>query len=312
MTWHVMKPNKRGSLGGYHMVKIRNDKGKLKSIGRYRLLVLAFLGVPKNIDIAVINHKNGKPWDDRIDNLEWTTRSGNNQHAYDTGLKSDARPILVKNMIDGTITRYNTLAMCARTLGYTSATFIQWRLRKGTELKRYSDELMFKYDDGTPWPEIDWFNTRIQRGGVCQDYFALNVFTKELITFHGLWEGQRLLGVDRGTICSHVNHGYMLPINGYIVRFRTSDVKWPKFNDRVLAICKDHPYKQPNGIIALDLETNEELFFTSSVKAAEHFNVKKETIWFYSRIKKPYRKRYLISVFRIHEVMRSLQSENSG
>lgn len=311
VTWYVSGPTQRGGVGGYYTASVMNEHGKVRWIGRHRLLALAFLGAPDNVDKMVINHRNGIPGDDRIENLEWVTRGQNNQHAYDSGLKSDAKPILVKNMISGEVTRYNTIALCARALGYTTGTFIYWRLNKVDGIKRYSDEIMFKYDDGTPWPEVDWFDMKIHRGGVEQDYVALNLFTKELQVFRGLNEGQRITGIDKGTICSHVNHGRLLPMNGWIVRFMTASIKWPKFNERILAICRDHPLKQPHGLVVLDTQTGEETFYTSTEKACEVMGLKKQTVWQYHRENKLYKKRYRFSVFNIHEAVRSLQCEST-
>lgn len=306
MAWYITKPTK-GSVGGYYMAKIMNDAGELKNIGRHRLLCLAYHGVPNDVDSLVINHKNGIPGDDRLDNIEWVTRGQNNQHAYDTGLKKDAKPVFVRNMLSGETTRYPTVEACARALGYTSGTFIYWRLNRTSEIRRYSDELMFKYDDGSDWPTIDWSNQVIYRSSVAQDYMALNVFTNEIHVFNGLTNGESLIGVDKGTIAAHVQHGRLLPINGYIVRYLTSDVAWPKFNQRILEICRDFPMKQPCGVVALDTESGEETFYTSAKKAAEAYGIKVTTLRHLITTGKLWRKKVKFSTYDIHQVIRSLQ-----
>ena len=50
------------------------------------LVALAFLG-PKPSPDAEVNHINGIKLDPRLENLEWTDRQGNAQHAHDTGLQ---------------------------------------------------------------------------------------------------------------------------------------------------------------------------------------------------------------------------------
>lgn len=48
----------------------------------HRLVAKAFLGAPPTPK-HVVNHLNGKPADNRVENLEWTTASGNMKHAYE-------------------------------------------------------------------------------------------------------------------------------------------------------------------------------------------------------------------------------------
>jgi hypothetical protein len=51
----------------------------------HRIVAAAFIGpCPDGLEI---NHKNGIKLDNRAENLEYTTRSANMKHAYDSGLR---------------------------------------------------------------------------------------------------------------------------------------------------------------------------------------------------------------------------------
>jgi hypothetical protein len=69
--------------GNYYTVKLFNDgKPKIKRINV--LVAEAYIPNPNNLPEA--NHLNGNPEDNRVENLEWSTKRGNSQHACDTGL----------------------------------------------------------------------------------------------------------------------------------------------------------------------------------------------------------------------------------
>lgn len=73
------------SGNGYMTVALLTKNG-YKTFLVHRLVGLVFLGSPPSKNL-VINHKNGiKDWN-TINNLEWTSYSGNNKHAYDNNLK---------------------------------------------------------------------------------------------------------------------------------------------------------------------------------------------------------------------------------
>lgn len=80
---------KRPSLtnSGYYSVTLTSDDGKLKTFSIHRLVAIAFVDNPSNL--PVVNHINGIKTDNTCVNLEWTTHSGNHQHAVEFGLKSE-------------------------------------------------------------------------------------------------------------------------------------------------------------------------------------------------------------------------------
>jgi hypothetical protein len=80
-TGRVLKP---GIRCGYPSVSLcKHNKGKNKLI--HRLVAEAFILNPE--DKPQVNHINGIKYDNRLDNLEWNTRSENGLHSYNSGLQ---------------------------------------------------------------------------------------------------------------------------------------------------------------------------------------------------------------------------------
>lgn len=68
---------------GYKFISFGQGKNRI-CLYAHRLVAMHFLPMIDGKD--QVNHKNGKPADNRVENLEWCTRSENMQHAYATGL----------------------------------------------------------------------------------------------------------------------------------------------------------------------------------------------------------------------------------
>lgn len=73
--------------GDYKTISVR--KHGIVSI--HRLVANAF--IPNTENKPEVNHINGIKTDNRVENLEWCTRSENVKHAYDTGLLKKAQKV---------------------------------------------------------------------------------------------------------------------------------------------------------------------------------------------------------------------------
>lgn len=73
---------------GYYRVSLYGkDKNlKNKKFFRHRLVAMHFLNNPNNY--SEVNHRDGNKSNNHVSNLEWTSRSGNEQHARQNGLKT--------------------------------------------------------------------------------------------------------------------------------------------------------------------------------------------------------------------------------
>jgi hypothetical protein len=60
--------------------------GKQGKFFVHRLVAMAFIPNPYNKEF--VNHKDGNPANNHVDNLEWATRQENEDHAFATGLKN--------------------------------------------------------------------------------------------------------------------------------------------------------------------------------------------------------------------------------
>lgn len=78
----ILRKNKRL---GYIYVDLWNISGRTHRV--HRLVAKAFLTPDKSR--PDVNHKNGDKTDNRLENLEWCTKSENAQHAIETGLRKN-------------------------------------------------------------------------------------------------------------------------------------------------------------------------------------------------------------------------------
>jgi HNH endonuclease len=93
-VWSLPKKTRKGTRlikalrhpkTGYMYLDLCKD-GKIKKFTVHRLVALAYLPNPENK--PQVNHINGDKTDNRVVNLEWCTRSENQKHSIDIGLRT--------------------------------------------------------------------------------------------------------------------------------------------------------------------------------------------------------------------------------
>jgi hypothetical protein len=75
---------KATNTNGYDKISMKHNDGSIKTFQVHRVVALNFLKKPKDRDI--VNHIDGNKLNNRLSNLEWTTRSQNAQH-YEKKIK---------------------------------------------------------------------------------------------------------------------------------------------------------------------------------------------------------------------------------
>lgn len=114
-------------------VKLWRD-GKMKTHLVSRLIATAFIPNPENK--GFVNHKNGNPLDNSKENLEWTTRTENQKHAFDTGLMSTNKKVCLKDLSNNTEYHFNSMSEASKYLGKNHG-YVSAKLKKGTKIKGY-------------------------------------------------------------------------------------------------------------------------------------------------------------------------------
>lgn len=107
-------------------MKPRLDKGYVgimlneKNYPIHRLVAIQFIPNPDNKEL--VSHKDGNKMNNHVDNLEWTTRSENVQHAYDTDLNTNYKSIHMYELSGKYIKTFKTIADACRELNLDCST----------------------------------------------------------------------------------------------------------------------------------------------------------------------------------------------
>lgn len=230
VKWHIFPPiPERNIKGGYRTYRFRLN-GAVAIMPRHRAMMLTFKEYPDNCDVLVVNHINGVPGDDRLENLEWLTRGQNNKHAYVTDLKTQHDRVLCRDVITGEVVEYYSISECARALGYPTDETIRQRLITSAFCKVFQDGKQFKYkDDKREWiiPQDPLKAIRDAKEHI--EIVSKNCLTSEELPHRSAIDACRRTGVNDSTIIYRLNKDDRSPLYGYQFKYLNDVRPFPSF-----------------------------------------------------------------------------------
>lgn len=240
--WSVTKDSVKGPnctrtyKGGYRKAAVIDNHGQRKNLFRHRALGLAFIPFILREKKMIINHINGIPGDDRLENLEWCTYSENAKHAYDNDLYETPRmvPVHFRNWKTGEEKKYRSKFDCMREVGKSDA-FITQRIKAFDKI--FDDGLDFKLDDGRDWPTDRKMTRALQFNNV----IARNVFTGTISIYESLRRAAEVTGVSEVNVYRHCEENTIVPTRGYNFRYFPTDEGFPVHSDKSLQMFRDNP-----------------------------------------------------------------------
>lgn len=211
-----------------------------KEVSVHRLMALTFLQHPIHTEGLVINHIDGNPANNTISNIEWATYSKNLLHAHRTGLRKEAKEILVMDISSRVVTTYPSLGEFCAKVGFDDS--VLWdRLRHNRPIYPYEGYYVKYKTDTRPFPAPGFEFDRRDKG-ISVDVKCID--TGVVTQYSSISKAAAAMGEDVGTVAYQIRQKSMKKVRGYLVR-ESSDAPWPdpdtlediQSADTILAKC---------------------------------------------------------------------------
>ena len=218
--WRILQ----GSVNpdGYCNFRLRTDSNTTLTIGKHRLLALAYLKPDHDITDYVVNHIDGDKTNNSLDNLEWVTHQGNIEHAGLTGLTTKCKPIETRDYATGKVNFYPSVVECSRFLNLTKDAILH---RLGTARTRvFPEGLQYRYyNESSEWVSPD-INISY---GVEKPVLVRDINTLEVSVYKMLTDAADALNVAPSTVTSWLKApNQLVPSRGIQIMLKSSGSNW--------------------------------------------------------------------------------------
>ena len=119
----LRKRNPENIFSKYDEMVNLQVNGHNTTVAVHRLLALAFIPNPDNKD--TVNHIDGNPSNNKLDNLEWCSQSENSTHAHNNDLVSGRYTLCSRSNIlyrEVEVTKYNSIKEAASAVATSNIT----------------------------------------------------------------------------------------------------------------------------------------------------------------------------------------------
>jgi HNH endonuclease len=270
-TYVIPGNEKINSRGGYVAVRGGFTQGVTKIYLRHRALCLAFKEFPDHVDQMVVNHINGIPGDDRLENLEWVTKGDNNLHAYVNDLKNQHDRVLVRNILTNEVTEYYSVSECARKLGYATDETIRQRLKASVFGQVFQDGTQIKYKaDPRDWVYIADPEKAVRENQQRLPCIVRCCKTLTVTEFGSVTDAAKHTGVLRSTIEYRLKKSDKSLLSGWQFKYVNDSEEFPNFTEQDYFLSLEDKQKM---VRARNLLTGEEMEFDSIRSAGRYFDI---------------------------------------
>ena len=262
---------KKNIRGGYYLFNTSSKGLGNFSSSRHRALCLTFKEYPDNVDSLIVNHINGIPGDDRLENLEWATKGDNNLHAYVNDLKNQHDRVLVRNILTNEVTEYYSVSECARKLGYATDETIRQRLKASVFGQVFQDGTQIKYKaDLRDWVYIVDPEKAVRENQQRLPCIVRCCKTLTVTELGSVTDAAKHTGVLRGNIEYRLKKSDKSPLSGWQFKYTRDSEEFPSFTEQDYVLSLEDKQKI---VHARNLLTGEEMEFDSIRAAGRHFDI---------------------------------------
>ena len=266
-------PSGSSITGGYKVAPVINDLGRRVGISRHRVKMITFKHPKVDISKYIVNHIDGIPGNDDLSNLEWCTYSQNTKHAYDNNLHPNKVVRIISwNVATGEFKTYNTLEAASLEHGLSPISLRNRTLNKRKH-RLYEDLLLFKENDGKPWPIIE---DKVYSLDGTSMVVSKNIYDNSIDIYSSTTHAAYEVDMCNTLMGHHIKNGHLDPINDRW--FRKLDgplasVKFPVFEEfDILRYESNIKFKSAYPILTF-LATGETKSYLSYQHASEELGI---------------------------------------
>lgn len=244
------------------------------------IMANAFVNKPETEELLEVNHIDGNKLNFTISNLEWLTRSDNVIHAYTTGLRSDNRTTLVKDLTTGKIESFYSLNECARSFNVNQEKISRYVNNREDYPYQLRYDIIF---EGEEWRNLTKDDIGRLRPGQSIEVVGYVEDRKELHIFTSLQNAASYTGTSAYILGNRLVRDGKFTVKGFTFWLLDGlNLKTLKRNAVVIVTHKkikpNPPKRLPKPIIVFNEVSGDSVPYLSVELFASSVNAKKNTV----------------------------------
>lgn len=269
---HVMQRSPGQTGHAYVKATLKRLDGSLAFTAVHRLLCMAFKPVD-GYEHLQVNHIDGNTLNNKLDNLEWCTAQENIHHSGRSKLTRNCAPITIREIDTNTVRHFPTYTAAAEFYAMNRDA-IAFRVKNRLGDRRiYPDRRQYRQEftlSDKLWYTPDDIDAVIKRQSGPDKIVIRNVETGKETTIPSMMEASYYLNISIQTLSARLFRGTIDSIHSGNYQVKYADDPGP--------FGKAVPYGNRKPVIATNVDTGEEVEYSSANECAAAHNVKKTTM----------------------------------